>query len=592
MILEALELRNCRGFPPEHGPILFERDVTVLVGPNDTGKTNILRALASYSDHQQLDGQKHRSRGSGASRKPGVVSAWFIPEGAGRRKKWKQLTRSQNPPSRVKIRSTPDRVSCWPSEERGKDAPNLPSSNAEALLPSPWLCDLVEARSLPAIPHTLDKLNYIKGEQGQLVRQILELADCDIEDLLAADFNLKRQRLRAAYRAFNQRLRHLMPDAPRLELTLHKDGRLDIDFNEADILFEPSERGYGLRQLLGIVVQVLHLDKAQSNDPLELILMDEPETGLHPGAQAVLRDFLQQTAQTKGHQVVYATHSPFMIDPNRIRQVRLVGKEGTTCVVENRPWRRLHEEPIRSALQMPLGYSLFLGQRNVIVEGMCDQVLLVALSQACAAHDMAHLDLRRTSIAPAGGAGQSLFGCLAARASRRDAYVAAVQDKDEAGCQALKRAREAGYECTLFVDGTPFNGEELGSPEFTVEDLVPSRVYLQAFTTNYQTVESGGGLSPDAISTGKMADLLKEQQIERPILEACKQFTCRELNGSGYDFRKHDLAQEAAFLLLEGMPVGLEDAHGDALYTKADLKPAAKLFRETNRWFEHAGESA
>lgn len=45
-----------------------------------------------------------------------------------------------------------------------------------------------------------------------------------------------------------------------------------------------------------------------------LILLDEPETSLHPGAQRALLRFLLEQIKLKKHQIVVATHSPEFLE--------------------------------------------------------------------------------------------------------------------------------------------------------------------------------------------------------------------------------------------------------------------------------------
>lgn len=54
-----------------------------------------------------------------------------------------------------------------------------------------------------------------------------------------------------------------------------------------------------------------------------LILLDEPETSLHPGAQSELMRFIAQECKTKKHQVVIATHAPAIVDglPDHARKL-------------------------------------------------------------------------------------------------------------------------------------------------------------------------------------------------------------------------------------------------------------------------------
>ncbi len=49
-------------------------------------------------------------------------------------------------------------------------------------------------------------------------------------------------------------------------------------------------------------------------EPKSLVLLDEPETSLHPGAQKRLMKFLMKQAKEKKHQIVLSTHSPTLIE--------------------------------------------------------------------------------------------------------------------------------------------------------------------------------------------------------------------------------------------------------------------------------------
>lgn len=52
------------------------------------------------------------------------------------------------------------------------------------------------------------------------------------------------------------------------------------------------------------------VDEIKGAKERSLILLDEPEVSLHPGAQAKLMDFIRQETLRRGHQVVISTHSP------------------------------------------------------------------------------------------------------------------------------------------------------------------------------------------------------------------------------------------------------------------------------------------
>lgn len=69
------------------------------------------------------------------------------------------------------------------------------------------------------------------------------------------------------------------------------------------------------------VVMIVHSMNAA--EPGSLVLLDEPETSLHPGAQMALCSFLLESAKRKRFQIVMATHSKEMISllPDKARKL-------------------------------------------------------------------------------------------------------------------------------------------------------------------------------------------------------------------------------------------------------------------------------
>src|SRR5262249_40686112 len=54
-----------------------------------------------------------------------------------------------------------------------------------------------------------------------------------------------------------------------------------------------------------------------------ILLLDEPGLSLHGMAQADLLRYMEQELKPY-HQVIYTTHSPFMVDPDHFERVRIV----------------------------------------------------------------------------------------------------------------------------------------------------------------------------------------------------------------------------------------------------------------------------
>lgn len=114
--------------------------------------------------------------------------------------------------------------------------------------------------------------------------------------------------------------------------------------------------------------------------------MDEPDSFLSIAGQRNLLQVFESLVSVKSAsgtcQLVYTTHSPFLINRNFPKRVVLVrkgdGSEGTQYVPRSAVRRY---EPIRSALGVDCAETLFMGATNVVVEGITDQRILIAAIQ-------------------------------------------------------------------------------------------------------------------------------------------------------------------------------------------------------------------
>jgi predicted ATPase len=85
------------------------------------------------------------------------------------------------------------------------------------------------------------------------------------------------------------------------------DGGLSIVFKTKHGRYSEAFAGSGEVAVTSCVVQILKAAKGT------LVLLDEPEVSLHPGAQERLLAFLVKMARTRQLQVVFSTHSPHMV---------------------------------------------------------------------------------------------------------------------------------------------------------------------------------------------------------------------------------------------------------------------------------------
>ena len=94
------------------------------------------------------------------------------------------------------------------------------------------------------------------------------------------------------------------------------------------VFFRTDDRGYSEAFAgSGEMSVVTTVHKVFNAEPGSLILLDEPEVSLHPGAQKKLLEFLLQQILEKRHQIVISTHSPSIVEN--------LPKEAITVLTQN-----------------------------------------------------------------------------------------------------------------------------------------------------------------------------------------------------------------------------------------------------------------
>jgi len=110
--------------------------------------------------------------------------------------------------------------------------------------------------------------------------------------------------------------------------------------------------------------------------PGYMLLIDEPETALHPSAIRAAKDHLYSLAASSGWQVILSTHHPAFVDPlkDHTTIVRLHRAEGHHPPNVYRSSEVVFDPEERQNLQSLLAFDsnvaeMFFGQRVIIVEG-------------------------------------------------------------------------------------------------------------------------------------------------------------------------------------------------------------------------------
>lgn len=146
-----------------------------------------------------------------------------------------------------------------------------------------------------------------------------------------------------------------------------------------------EQRSLGFRYFLTFFIKLIANSEGDEIRD-ELILLDDPGIHLHPERQKDLLNALESLAEQ--NQIVYTTHSPYMIESSHLNRVRIVtsqeGYKGTKIKSDFSEASEIDEdslEPIRGALGATFSDSLFTTGRTLLVEGYTDRIYLNRLSK-------------------------------------------------------------------------------------------------------------------------------------------------------------------------------------------------------------------
>lgn len=314
-----------------------------------------------------------------------------------------------------------------------------------------------------SLPSTVPIRELLEADEDKLeddeqtALALLQLAEFEKDHLLDADYETRKRELQNVanelgeqvldYWTTNQHLR------VEMDLTLTKqpanNGQTTVidelhirmwdDQHKLSLRFD--ERSSGFRWFFSFLTA---FSRYEFDDTPIIILLDEPGLGLHATAQ---RDFLRfiEERLSKRCQVIYTTHSPFMIQPDHLERARLVEDKGrdrgsvTTSDVLTTDSDTLF--PLQAALGYDIAQHLFIAKDNLVVEGPSDFLFMQTISERLIEDGREGLD-KRWSIMPLGGA-DVIPAFVALLGNHLDVTV--VVDSRKEGHQKLTALAKAGF---------------------------------------------------------------------------------------------------------------------------------------------------
>ncbi len=260
--------------------------------------------------------------------------------------------------------------------------------------------------------------------------------------------------------------------------------------NRADgtkLQLEERSRGYQWYFSFYVVFNV----QSETRNKDAILLLDEPALFLHAIGQA---DFLEKSLPklAEKNQIMYTTHSPFLIDltrPESIHTVIVDNTKNKETQISVDVWASDKNAlfPLQSALGYHLSQSMFIGKRNMIVEGITDFWIISSASELFRASGKVSLN-DDFVFSPAGGGTKTVLLSTMYVGQKLD--VGVLLDSDNEGKQALEMLTKNKIlkenKILSLSDVLGKSGKEL-----TIEDIFPEDYYLKFVELTYQTELKG-----------------------------------------------------------------------------------------------------
>ena len=212
-----------------------------------------------------------------------------------------------------------------------------------------------------------------------------------------------------------------------------------------------------------------------------ILLLDEPGLSLHASAQNDLLRFIDEKLAPE-YQVIYTTHSPFMIDSLKLNEVRTVydtqnPKIGSVVsdAVEEKDSDTLF--PLQAALGYTIAQNLYVSPKNLLVEGISDLVYLNHFSTIL--KDMGKEGLSEDiTIVPVGGADKIATFISLMRGNELSTVCLLDTFTDQAAQARLKRMVEQKIIADKKI---MYYHSIMGQAYADIEDLFDKEEYLVLF---------------------------------------------------------------------------------------------------------------
>lgn len=343
-------------------------------------------------------------------------------------------------------------------------------------------------RPIESIPDAVTEDNVDKDEM-EFMRGILYYAGIDDPYGVFKQNPANIRRLDEGSDRLSSTLRANWTQGADLKFLLRHDSSSDEiklyigDPAIANSYSRPSRRSNGFTHFFALKT-ILHARTIETEAQSFIWLFDEPGIYLHPKGQQDLIRVLETLS--RNNQVIYTTHSIFMINRNFPHRHRLVKKTERGTQIQGKPYISSWK-PTMNALGLYIPGGVFFSNKLLVVEGDSDPMFLGSIFRLLISRGIIDVDTNALTIVPTGDGknADALIRIFLSSADQPEILV--LCDGDEGGQKRMNQLR-----ATFKNQRVQFH---LLEKDCTIEDYLPGGhvAYLQAVARYVATMGGGQG---------------------------------------------------------------------------------------------------
>jgi len=360
--------------------------------------------------------------------------------------------------------------------------------------------------NLPTLKKKIDQAETSDtplDEESRVVLSLLEMAGIELEDLINT----------ASYEEFKAQLEAISAEITelvfkwwsqnkqiRVEFDIRQDPKDTAPFNSGNNLYIRIEslkhyvtvpfgqRSRGFIWFFSFIVWFNNIKNKDEGTNL-VLLLDEPGLSLHALAQYDLLAYIEELS--KSNQIIYTTHSPFMIKSERLdvaRTVEDIDDKGTVISNDLNGSDKNTIFPLQAAIGYTVAQNLFISKYNLLVEGPTDLLYLKHISMILSNRGKNPLNDKIT-IVPVGGLDN--IATFVALLKGNDLNFVVLHDYDGKKVQRLENLvksnilkQKAVLNYAMFREGV-FSDDKAKWQETDIEDLFERDLYMELFNSTF-----------------------------------------------------------------------------------------------------------